>query len=166
MAPALDELRALRLLGLPPGASAEEIRGAWLDLARVWHPDRFQNDERLRAKAGENLQRINDAYASLKDYDPARDVGLGLRVRESVAIMFGIGELGNPPPDSRQEPVVRAAAPLLPAGLRRSLAVLGLGVTSRLGERTRRSHAVALILGAMMILLVLLVGVALWLGGR
>ena len=66
----MDTLRALRVLGLPPGSGPEEIKTAWRDLARVWHPDRFTHDERLQKKAGDNLQRINEAYEALRDYDP------------------------------------------------------------------------------------------------
>ena len=37
----------LRVLGLAPGASAQEIKAAYRDLAKVWHPDRFAHDPRL-----------------------------------------------------------------------------------------------------------------------
>jgi hypothetical protein len=55
-----------RVLGVPADASAETIRQAYLDLARVWHPDRFQGDERLRRIAEEHLREFNEAYAFLK----------------------------------------------------------------------------------------------------
>lgn len=55
----------LHTLDLEPGASAEEIKAAWRDLAQVWHPDRFGANERLRRKAEESLKRINEAYAGL-----------------------------------------------------------------------------------------------------
>jgi hypothetical protein len=107
----MDHLRALRVLGLPAGASAADIRTAWLDLSKVWHPDRFQNDERLQKKAGENLARINEAREALADYDPAIAPPIAARVRASVAIILGMGEVGGP---------------RTPIGLRRSLRVLGL----------------------------------------
>ncbi|MEO8373092.1 MAG: J domain-containing protein [Candidatus Solibacter sp.] len=56
-----------RVLNVPADASPQAIRQAYLDLARVWHPDRFQSDERLREIAGEHLREINDAFAVLKD---------------------------------------------------------------------------------------------------
>ncbi|HET9708685.1 MAG TPA: J domain-containing protein, partial [Gemmatimonadales bacterium] len=37
------------------------------DLAQVWHPDRFPDNNRLQEKAQQNLQRINEAYALLRD---------------------------------------------------------------------------------------------------
>ena len=57
---------AYRALELEPGASAAEIREAWRDLATVWHPDRFPDNERLRRKAEERLKRINLAYERLR----------------------------------------------------------------------------------------------------
>ena len=55
-----------RTLDLPPGASAEEVRRAYLDQARVWHPDRFESDQRLRGVAEEHLRKVNEAYEGLK----------------------------------------------------------------------------------------------------
>jgi DnaJ domain len=68
----LDPVQAFRMLGLAPDASPDEVKIAYRDLAQVWHPDRFQGNERLRDKALENLKRINEAYAVLRDYRPAR----------------------------------------------------------------------------------------------
>jgi hypothetical protein len=56
-----------RILGVPADATEETIRQVYRDLVRVWHPDRFQSDERLRQIAQDNLRKINDAYAALKD---------------------------------------------------------------------------------------------------
>ena len=58
-------------LGVPPDATAETIRQAYLDLARVWHPDRFQSDERLRRIAQEHLREINEAWSILRSSRPA-----------------------------------------------------------------------------------------------
>jgi hypothetical protein len=67
----LDPVQAYRLLGLAPGASLDDVKTAYRDLAQVWHPDRFPENDRLREKAQLNLQRINEAYAVLRDYRPA-----------------------------------------------------------------------------------------------
>lgn len=60
--------RALHLatLGLAPDASWDEVTQAYKDLMRVWHPDRFQGDERLRKKAETQAQRINAAMSELR----------------------------------------------------------------------------------------------------
>lgn len=66
----LDAAQAYRVLGLAPGATADEVRTAYRDLAQVWHPDRFPDNDRLREKAQQNLQRINEAYTLLRDLPP------------------------------------------------------------------------------------------------
>ena len=60
-----------RILGVPADAGPEVIRQAYLDLARVWHPDRFQSDEHLRRIAEKHFQEVNRAYTTLKNYRPA-----------------------------------------------------------------------------------------------
>ena len=57
---------ALDILALRPGASAVEIKGAYRDLVKVWHPDRFGSDPRLREKAEDKLKQINEAYLVLQ----------------------------------------------------------------------------------------------------
>ncbi len=57
---------ALDVLALGPGATAAEIKEAYRDLVKVWHPDRFGTDSRLRQKAEEKLQQINAAYHVLQ----------------------------------------------------------------------------------------------------
>ena len=147
----MDTLRALRVLGLPPGAGAEEIKTAWRDLARVWHPDRFAHDARLQKKASDNLQRINQAYEALRDYDPAVKPRVAARMRESVAIILGIGELGEPPPvpASSPPPILEPSfTPDGPVGARGSVRVLGLGTRHRHSGGTRRRRRRNWLIGA------------------
>ena len=56
-----------RALGVAPDASWDGIRQAYMDLVRVWHPDRFQSDPQLQLRAEQQLQRINEAYSALKN---------------------------------------------------------------------------------------------------
>jgi hypothetical protein len=62
----MTESDALRILNLQAGCSAEQARQAYLDLVKVWHPDRFRSDERLTARAERELRDINEAYAVLQ----------------------------------------------------------------------------------------------------
>lgn len=62
----MTEADALRVLNVERGATAAQIRQAYLDLVKVWHPDRFEHDARLRERAVRTLQEINDAYALLQ----------------------------------------------------------------------------------------------------
>jgi len=57
---------ALDVLALRPGATSVEIKEAYRDLVKVWHPDRFGSDPGLRQKAEEKLKQINQAYAVLQ----------------------------------------------------------------------------------------------------
>ncbi|HEY1731219.1 MAG TPA: J domain-containing protein [Terriglobales bacterium] len=57
-----DRCTALTTFGLTRDATQAEIKDAYRTLAKVWHPDRFQGDEHLRAKAEEKLKGINSAY--------------------------------------------------------------------------------------------------------
>ncbi len=59
-------IEALEILALRPGATPVQIKEAYRDLVKVWHPDRFGSDARLRVKAEEKLQRINEAYRVLQ----------------------------------------------------------------------------------------------------
>jgi DnaJ domain len=57
---------ALDVLALRPGATPAEIKEAYRDLVKVWHPDRFGSDPGLRQKAEDKLKRINQAYTVLQ----------------------------------------------------------------------------------------------------
>ena len=57
-----------KVLELEYGASPEEAKQAYKDLAMVWHPDRFSDNPRLQQKAQEKLKVVNEAYANLRSY--------------------------------------------------------------------------------------------------
>jgi curved DNA-binding protein CbpA len=80
----VDFQHCLRLLELKTCSSQEEARRAYRDLVRVWHPDRFSGDPRLRRKAEEKVKELNIAYEELirhlerrasRDHDSTPDPG-------------------------------------------------------------------------------------------
>lgn len=56
-----------RLLGLRPGAGWDELRAAYRERIRTWHPDRLQNRHH-RAEAEDRSKAINQAYRRLATY--------------------------------------------------------------------------------------------------
>ncbi len=54
------------VLGVPPGASAEEVAARYRALAKRWHPDRAPG-----AEAERRMARINAAYDELRGRAPA-----------------------------------------------------------------------------------------------
>ncbi len=65
-----DRCAALQTLGLGENASAAEIENAYLTLVKVWHPDRFQSDLKLKRAAEEKLKEINTAHDYLTSEHP------------------------------------------------------------------------------------------------
>jgi len=62
----------LKLLEIEEGASLSELKTAYRELTKVWHPDRFENDPKLAVKASRKLTEINAAYKRLESYLSSR----------------------------------------------------------------------------------------------
>ncbi len=90
-----DRCVALATFGLTRDATQTEIKDAYRVLAKVWHPDRFQGDEHLRAKAEEKLKEINSAYHLLT----------------TTAAGDGYRKSSRPTPRSKESQQATAAAP-------------------------------------------------------
>jgi hypothetical protein len=121
----MTEREALRLLHLDEDCSNDQLRRAYRDLVKVWHPDRFQSDAQLRAKAERTLQSINDAYALLQ----RRASG---PASASAAHAEDESEPAAPRPDDRAAAVVPPSPPTGRFGRRLALAAAigaALGVT-------------------------------------
>jgi hypothetical protein len=73
-----------RLLDLDPAASDEEVKRACRDLTKVWHPDRFGNDPRLRKKAEEKLKAILEAYETIRTARAGGTPGVSPGTREGA----------------------------------------------------------------------------------
>ncbi len=105
----MDIIKSYRTLELESGASLSDVRKAYKDMVRVWHPDRFAGNSRLRAKANEKLKEINIAYGEIKRYlekdhkphtDASGEIGAfsrhglkkrtGLFIRQLLEIPFSV----------------------------------------------------------------------------
>jgi tetratricopeptide (TPR) repeat protein/DnaJ-domain-containing protein 1 len=67
---------AYRLLEVPEDATATQIRAAYLQMLKVWHPDRFQSDPALRDRTEAKAKELNAAFdlirhAPLQRTEPA-----------------------------------------------------------------------------------------------
>ncbi len=57
-----------RVLDLDATASLDEVKQAWRELAKLYHPDRLQHDPKLQQRGQEKLKKINAAYDALIRY--------------------------------------------------------------------------------------------------
>ena len=63
-----------KTLGLSPGATEEEIKAAYRELVKKYHPDKYQNNP-LADLAQEKLQEVNEAYDYLMKSGAGRASG-------------------------------------------------------------------------------------------
>lgn len=61
-------LHALATLDLEPGCDPSAVKTAYVELAQIWHPDRFLDKPNLQRRATEKLQQINQAYELLREH--------------------------------------------------------------------------------------------------
>jgi len=66
----MNRTECYQILGVKPGASNAEIKTAYRDLVKVWHPDRFTSNPRLQEKASETMKQVNVAYDTLESAGP------------------------------------------------------------------------------------------------
>ncbi|MBX5482791.1 MAG: DnaJ domain-containing protein [Myxococcaceae bacterium] len=66
---ALDKLNAFELLGLMPGATAEQARQAYYAASRRYHPDRYygKNLGSFKYRIDKIFKKLTDAYNTLSD---------------------------------------------------------------------------------------------------
>jgi hypothetical protein len=142
----MTELEALRTLHLEDGCSDAQRRQAYRDLVKVWHPDRFEGDSRLSARAARTLQSINEAYAVLE----------GRASRSSRPIDVSPAVAPQPPSDSRSPFAASSPRATVTPSRGRSFrivaAAVGVGILVGGGATaivlTRSGRAMSLIMAA------------------
>jgi hypothetical protein len=60
--------RCYQMLGLKQAATWEEVRRAYREEVKRWHPDRFPAGSREQARAAERMTQCNLAYESLETW--------------------------------------------------------------------------------------------------
>lgn len=93
------------VLGVSPNASDEEIKKAYRELARKYHPDNYQNNP-LADLAEEKMKEINEAYETITKQ---RSGGGGSYQRPSGRIRAGRAMAAD-----TNTVINRAAPPTLP----------------------------------------------------
>jgi tetratricopeptide (TPR) repeat protein len=136
---ALPADRYYEILGLDRSALPEEIRQAYRDLVKVWHPDRFGHDPRLQRKAQEKTKELNEAYEALK---AAR------AEPHSESSTYASRPAGQPESEFQSGSAPRAQG----SETRTS----GPGHSTHSGEGTRRGEGLGLALWAFAFIIVLL----------
>jgi hypothetical protein len=63
----LDRNECFGILGIAPGATQAEIRGAYLSSIMAWHPGRHAHSPKLAAEAERRTQAITRAYRELTE---------------------------------------------------------------------------------------------------
>ena len=114
-----------RILGVPADAGPEAIRQAYLDLARVWHPDRFQSDEHLRRIAEKHFQDVTRAYTKLKNCRPA-PAAAGAARTAGTATATAVEEPPGAPPEPAGAPPPAFRKPRRPDSLAQTALVAAL----------------------------------------
>ena len=56
-----------QILGVSRDASDDEIKRAYRELARKYHPDNYTKDNPLADLATEKMKEINEAYDTIRD---------------------------------------------------------------------------------------------------
>ena len=95
---------ALSVLGLKSGATRDEVRLAYRELAQMLHPDKFGSNKRLRERAEQQMRAINEARdVLLKGARPSsgarrgsgRAASSGYAAGSPEAIAFEAGDRAN-----------------------------------------------------------------------
>ncbi len=79
-----------QILGLSPGASLDQVKQAYLKLARQWHPDRFVENLQQQQIAEEKFKAISHAYDQLRSIleSPAYSSQVRSQIKEDPDALY------------------------------------------------------------------------------
>lgn len=89
-----DLTKYYKTLGLLPGAREEDVKVAYENLVRAWHPGRFDEGSDMRAKAIEQLKEINFAFGRIQAGNSSFDTGT-IQIKQSQQIRLSIFQPGT-----------------------------------------------------------------------
>ncbi|MBI4384942.1 MAG: DnaJ domain-containing protein [Nitrospinae bacterium] len=101
--------RYYKILKLTPGATIAEIKKAYRQQVKFWHPDRFPRESaRLQKKAHDMLKEINEAYKKVELFEKSRTrertLKKGSERREEAKTGMRRPEPSPPPPRRSTSP--------------------------------------------------------------
>jgi hypothetical protein len=104
---------ALKQLGLNKAAAEADVRSAYRMLTKVWHPDNFELDEKLKAEAVDKLKNLETAFEFLTSTSTER----GLQQRPIYISAEGASPAGavSQPASPTAAPAPSSAAAVAPA---------------------------------------------------
>ena len=79
------------VLGVPRTATDDEIKNAYRNLARKYHPDNYANDNPLKELAEEKMQEINAAYDEIQSERRSKASSGGSSYSSSSHSSYGAG---------------------------------------------------------------------------
>lgn len=130
-----------RELGIKPGDSHQKIRKVYRDLVRVWHPDRYGQDESARRAAEERTKAVNQAFQEIEAF--FQQHGRLPLEPPPTPVDRDLGGFAKttPPPLARTHAERYEARPPARAPIRsRVLAILVLGVSGYLALESQENE--------------------------
>jgi len=108
------------VLGVESTAAAAELKSAYYDLARRYHPDRFRRTEpELLTRLESAFARITQAYDTLREDDLRANYNAKLQARRKAQkIADATAKPATPTPDQTAPPDAKPTAPVIPAAAR------------------------------------------------
>lgn len=111
-----DTLKCYEVLGVEPGASAERIRKAYVDLALTWDPSSHEKNPILRAETEKRRHEIDEAYRSIRFFLPELQK-LHEQIEETPRFTRDFRELSVGPKVERSKAVLGLLAALVLASV-------------------------------------------------